>query len=205
MATDEDIWLLLLLGAFVLTRKQIDWGTGWVFPIPDLKTSDGRVYRGMVSDGWGTPRHLPGGGITEHRGADVMYRRASVNDRPEYKPGTHDGTRGYFAPRFTPVLAARDGKVWSVNKTPRGYAIVLDHGKPWATFYQHLESVFRVKGATVRAGDIIGVMGYDPLDPAQLRHLHFEAWHGGAEESAVDVAPQMDTWARSSYVWTPKP
>ena len=139
-----------------------------------------------------------------------MYRRKSIADRPEYRAGTSDGSTMYFAPPNTPILAAKDGRVWSVQKTPRGWAVVIDHGKPWATFYQHLERVDLEPHAhgksqsgiatTVKAGDMIGTMGFDPLDSAKLRHLHFAPWYEGHGDSAVvDPAGEIANWRREQW------
>jgi len=158
----------------------------------------GATYRGVVTDGWGTKR---GNGI--HRGADIMYRRLTRTDRPEYAPGSTAGTPLFFAPQHSLILSARDGTVWSVKVTPRGVAIIIDHGKPWSTFYTHLEYATVTPGQVVRAGDVIGGMGFDPLDKQRLRHLHFEAHYGGSFESAVDVAAVMEQWKHDQRTWKP--
>jgi murein DD-endopeptidase MepM/ murein hydrolase activator NlpD len=99
-----------------------------------------------------------------------------------------------------PVLAVRDAKVWSAGMTPRGYSVVLDHGPPWASYYTHLSEMFvqptqrGQSGQRVRAGDVIGHVGADPLDGDGLMHLHFELWYRGAREAAIDPAPLMATW-----------
>jgi murein DD-endopeptidase MepM/ murein hydrolase activator NlpD len=130
-----------------------------------------------------------------------MYpRRDAADQRDLYPPRTKHGARNHFMPDAIAVLAVRDGLVWSAGKTPRGYAVVLDHGPPWASFYQHLSEMFvqptqRGKsGQRVRAGDVIGHVGADPLDAEGLMHLHFELWYRGAHESAIDPEPLMTTW-----------
>lgn len=91
-----------------------------------------------------------------------------------------------------PIVAARDGTVWSVGETERGHSVVLDHGPPWATFYQHLKTVAVEKGQTVKAGDVIGTMGHDPTDAQLITHLHFATWYKGAGNAAsVDPAPML--------------
>jgi murein DD-endopeptidase MepM/ murein hydrolase activator NlpD len=203
--------MLFFLGlAFLALRRRIEWPKeGWLWPVPGLKSYDGELYDAVISDGVGTAR--PGG--QEHRGVDILYQRKGRTDRPEYKPGTSDGTSGFFAPRNTPIIAARGGIVWSVSNTPRGWSVVLDHGKPWATYYTHLESSslpehrngVSVSGkvTAIKAGDIVGYMGADPMDPSHLRHLHFAVWNGGGEESAVDPEDAMRTWPRAPWRQTP--
>ena len=108
---------------------------------------------------------------------------------------------GYNAPVGTPVVAAKDGRVWSTGRTARGWNVVLDHGTPFATFYQHLERVDVERAAVVKAGDMLGLMGADPTDPGGLRHLHFETWWRGASENSVDPAPMLAGARR--VLWTP--
>jgi murein DD-endopeptidase MepM/ murein hydrolase activator NlpD len=206
---DETTMVLMLLGLAALSlRRTVEWGTGWVWPVPGLRTHDGVLYDAVISDGVGTPR-----GAGEHRGVDVMFRRRTKGDRPEYRAGTTDGSAMHFAPPMTPIVAARDGTVWSSGNTPRGGTVVLDHGKPWATYYTHLARLAfpsHRDGHTatgnvthVKAGDIIGWMGHDPLDGAKLRHLHFAVWHGGGESAAVDPADAMRAWQRVPWRMEP--
>ncbi len=197
--------LALLVAAIAFLRRRIDWGTGWVWPVPNLLTKDGTLYLPVISDGVGSPR---GAGI--HRGVDIFYRRKTSTDRPEYKAGTSDGTPLFFNPPLVPVLAARDGVIWSAGNTPRGWSVVIDHGKPFATYYTHLAALAVAPHARgrnaltgqptrVKAGDVIGVMGFDPMDARKLRHLHFSVAHDGPPETAaVDPAPEMTSWPRVS-------
>lgn len=136
-----------------------------------------------------------GGGQAPHLGVDLMYRNAAP---PPI----------FTAPEGVPVLAARDGKLWSITKTPRGWAVVLDHGPPFATFYQHLESIAPAladakRGELVLAGTPLGIMGSDPTDGGHVRHLHFAVWYQGHGDSAsVDPSQAMATWRLVS--WTPQ-
>lgn len=214
MKGDEDMLVigLLVVGAATLGRKSVPWGppTSWVWPVPDA-TINGVIYPAVISDGWGTDR--PDGKI--HRGVDVMYRRRTPRDLSEYPNRTPEGTQMHVAPPHAPILAARDGVIWSVAKTPRGWTIVISHGKPFATYYTHLESaafpvhkdgvsVATGKPTKVRAGDYLGPMGWDPLDKSRTRHLHFAVWVGGAEESAVDPESAIVKWSRVPWRWNPK-
>lgn len=216
MADDDDVLPVIILGALFLmghraqpgaskTSERIPWGLGWTWPVPDLHMRDGQSYPATLSQEFRRPDHL---------GVDVMYRRRGVTDRPDFPAGTSDGTTQYFAPRGTPILAARDARVWSVISTPRGWEVVLDHGAPFATYYLHLDRVDlephaqgrTAKGgaaATIRAGDMFGTMGFDPLDAQKLRHLHFAVWYRGHGNAAsIDPADNMTTWKRETP-WTP--
>jgi murein DD-endopeptidase MepM/ murein hydrolase activator NlpD len=159
----------------------------WVWPVPSY-----RGRRPVISDGWGSARD---GGVRQHRGVDIMFKRAHREEFvADFPPGTPDGSKGYFVPPGTVTVAASDGRIWSAGWTPRGYAVVIDHGKPWATYYAHLASLQVAAGDGVRAGQPLGVIGADPLDSQKLRHLHFALWNGGAGESAIDPEPVMHGW-----------
>jgi len=114
----------------------------------------------------------------------------------EFKPGPHRGV-DIVGPQGARIIAARSGRVWSVGPTERGWSVVIDHGKPFATFYQHLESANVVRGQVVTAGQPIGVMGIDPTDRQQVRHLHFAVWfEGHGDNASVDPEAVMKTWSR---------
>lgn len=223
MRRSDDSWLWVALAALVVLMRGARkvpplaaWGggVGWQWPVPDLMlipaSGAQRLYRAVVTDPPGSAR--PDGRI--HDGCDILYARKGPGDLVRaYPPGSESGTKGSFAPRGTPIKAARAGLVWSVEKTARGWAVVLDHGKPWATFYQHMESVTlplvqRGKPASggepirVTMGQVIGAMGGDPIERTRLRHLHFEVWYQGtSSDSAVDPTSAMASWRRS--VWGP--
>lgn len=219
MRIDDEIIVLALLGGAVLMsneREAIAWGSGWHFPVPDLISNGGSRFPAIVTQEFKGPKHA---------GVDIMLSRRADNGViiSGFDPGqraadgiTRDVTASgrAFAPKGTPILAARDGLVWSVTKTVNGIMVVLDHGKPWATFYGHLETCHLQvtasgkSGQRVRAGDEIGTMGAglnrDPsrglVDGEHLRHLHFETWYKGAGNAAVDPSREMQTWERSRWL-----
>jgi murein DD-endopeptidase MepM/ murein hydrolase activator NlpD len=197
--------------AFLVLRRRASspeleqWGEGWVFPVPDLRleTDTGiTTYFAEASQEF----------KTEHHGLDVMYPRKGDADRARFPAGVVDqlGAKQharFFAPASTPIIAAKDGIVWSVATTPHGIAVVLDHGRPWATFYQHLATT-TLRNPTssgkpaqrVKAGEVIGTMGFSPLDGERLRHLHFETWFTGSGESVPqDPRPVLDRFARQTW------
>jgi len=196
---DDAVIAGLILLAMLSSRSQtIEWGGGWWWPVPDLKHADGSIDRAVVS------QEFRGGGAAPHYGVDVMYR----NRTP---PPT------FTAPAGTPILSARDGSLWSVQRTPRGWNVVVDHGPPFATFYQHLAEVEPdvlaglqgknvITGSGKRAfpingGRKIGTMGEDPTDAGHVRHLHFAVWYGGAgDRASVDPTGVMYAWRRSLWM-----
>ena len=167
--SDEILILAVLMLAFL---SGIEWGGGWVWPVPNAGAAVA-----LVTNPFRAPAHY---------GVDIMYR--SADGHPN-------------APVDTPILAARDGVVWTTGQTARGLNVVLDHGPPFATFYQHLVRVDVAKGQRVIAGQQIGVMGADPTDPEGLRHLHFAVWwKGSGDNHSVDPEPAMRAWRR--VAWT---
>lgn len=205
--------IMMLVALVVLLRRKVEWGSGWVWPVPSVSV-DKRTYRAVISqeshDG--------------HNGVDIMYRRLSPTDLVNvYRPGTADGNRRdpsrpgsgmNFAPPHTPIVAAKSGTVWQVTKSPRGWEVVISHGKPFATYYQHLESVALEphahgvntrtgKPTNVVAGQPIGYMGGDPTESTHLRHLHFEVWNGGDASHAVSPDDEMQSWPRVPWLYTP--
>jgi hypothetical protein len=169
----------------------------WVWPVT---TWQGRAP--VISDGFGSQR--PEG--RTHAGVDIMFKRAPTD---AFKPGTPNGSRMFVMPDALVAVAASDGVVWSAMPTPRGFAVVIDHGpRPFATFYTHLERLLvaptgpKQSRQVVRAGQPIGISGFDPLDPAKLKHLHFELWRGGPS-NAVDPATVMRGWEVLTAPTTP--
>jgi Peptidase family M23 len=168
----------------------------WVWPVP---TWQGR--RPVRSDGFGSPR--PGG--ARHEGVDVMFAREPGDAFPA---GSPNGSPHHVMPDNQVAVAASDGVVWSAGWTSRGFSVVVDHAPtaPVATYYTHLALLLVAptargrSGQRVRAGQPIGIIGADPLDPAHLKHLHFALWRGGPGD-AVDPAPLMDRW---EYVADPR-
>lgn len=191
---DDGLWLvggvILLVMSSTSESSVVNWGDGWVWPIPDVEetTSNGlRVLPATISQEFRRG---------SHSGVDLMYLDPDVR------------ARRFRVPVGTPVLAARAGRLWSVSRSPRGWQVVVDHGAPFATYYQHIEEVdpeiasaaTGKNGAQLAAGTRLGTVGFDPTDAARVRHLHFAVWVNGYGDSAsVDPAQAMKTWGRSSW------
>jgi hypothetical protein len=160
----------------------------WIWPV---QSWNGR--RPVVSSGFNSPRP----GLPRHGGVDIMFERLP-NDA--FKPGTPNGSKGNVMPDDIAVLAAADGMVWSAMQTPRGHAVVIEHSPlSIATFYAHLDKLSVAPTARaetkqrVRAGQMIGTVGFSPLDGEKLKHLHFEVWLGGPG-SRIDPELIMKAW-----------
>ena len=162
---------------------------GWIHPLPTLP--DGRAA--IISDGFSAEKTAD---HRQHLGVDVMYRR--LPHEPAELPR---GTKLFYMPANTPVLAAFGGRIWNASVTDYGHSITIDHGNapdigPAVTFYQHMASFARPwkKGDVVRAGDELGIVG-GSLTGYTLHHLHFELWLP-TRDKVVDPAPYMAKWAR---------
>ena len=188
------------LAAYLWTRQRAHTSTAkplpvstpltgrWVWPVASW---NGRSP--VISDGFGSPR--PGG--ARHGGVDVMFARLPGD---ALRAATPNGSKHHVMPDDIAVLAAADGVVWSAMKTPRGHAVVIDHAPhKVATFYAHLDTLLvtptsrGVSKQRVRAGQVIGTVGFSPLDSQKLKHLHFELWQGGPT-NVIDPAPVMRDW-----------
>lgn len=114
-----------------------------------------------ITSGFGPRNTGITGASTFHQGVDI---------------GT-DKSKPYTATDGGPVTAALPGTVVSnYYNNARGWVILIDHGtingKNVKTLYQHLKQAGTAKGAKVKDGDQIGIMGNTGVS-AQL-HLHFE-------------------------------
>jgi murein DD-endopeptidase MepM/ murein hydrolase activator NlpD len=150
----------------------------------------------VISDGFGSPRPE-----MRHMGVDLMFARIA-SDR--FPVGSPNATKVFVMPDGWMAVAAGDGILWSSGYTPRGFAVVIDHGTV-STFYTHLDTLLvpQVKPPTkgtcpanvipIKAGQPLGVIGADPQDKQRLKHLHFELWRGGPQD-AIDPAPLMKSW-----------
>lgn len=89
--------------------------------------------------------------------------------------GYHNG-RDYAASFGTPVVAAADGIVGTVNSTNRwgsgwGFHVIINHGDGYETISAHLSKTAVSPGQHVHAGDVIGYVGSTGWSAGN--HLHF--------------------------------
>ncbi len=73
-----------------------------------------------------------------------------------------------------PVKAAANGIVIysQYEKSRFGNLVIIDHGDRWHTAYGHMSRIAAKKGASVRAGEVIGYVGATGI--ATTPELHFE-------------------------------
>lgn len=166
----------------------------WIWPMPRLGGRDP-----VISDGYGSPRD---GGARRHAGVDVMYKRPRQVTKAQAR--ADHGSTWFDCPIGVPVIAARAGKVWFAGRTERGFAVTLDHGNvphlgPATTFYQHLDTLALKptskvgrNAIAVEQGQILGTVGYSPIDSEQIRHLHFELRL--PTSGTPDIEARMANW-----------
>lgn len=112
-------------------------------------------------------------------------RLRSYNGSPfEY---FHSGI-DYCGGESTPILAAANGVVvFAGEKTVRGNATILSHGRGVYTGYWHQSRIDVQVGDVVQAGQTIGMVG--ATGRVTGPHLHFEVLVGGVQ---VDPADWLD-------------
>lgn len=94
------------------------------------------------------------------------------------KDGLHNDGINIRAPKGTPVRAAENGVVVYADKQLQGFGnlVLVRHADRWMTAYGHLERIDVVRGATVRRGQNVGLVGSSgSVDQPQL---HFEIRRG---------------------------
>lgn len=166
---------------------------GWVWPLPSWSG-----YKPEISDGPGNNKR--DGGTRSHNGVDIDYRRRR-GALPQFRVGTREASPSgvYFCPDGVAILAAREGVLWSATESERGLQVVIDHGKPYATYYQHLRKLFVPMAKRgdhpirIRAGQPIGLVGNGHKPGSQpangFNHLHFEIWQDGGAKNWIDPTP----------------
>ena len=82
------------------------------------------------------------------------------------------------APRGTPIIATRSGKVTIATwNNSAGYYVKIDHGDGFASVYMHMTHYIVKKGESVKAGQTIGYVGSTGTSTGN--HLHFGIMYNG--------------------------
>ena len=169
---------------------------GWCWPLAIQK---GRCP--VISDGF---KAMATATTRQHLGCDVMYKRA-IKGTPALP-----GYTAWFDCVGAMVLAAFDGHVWDVHRLDEhGISLEIDHHSvpgvgPRVTVYRHLATCLVEKGQAVKAGQVLGIAGYDKTRAATAtpNHLHFEIWDTSRpkvsgnprEDFGLDPALVMGAW-----------
>jgi hypothetical protein len=170
--------------AFVL-GDELD-GDSWAFDAPETGDFVLRVQPELGGGGRyqltirvGAPWHFP---VADAGEEDIGSVFGDLRDGGRRE---HHGV-DIFAPRRTPVLAAADGRISSVDTTGVGGRVVWQreaNGRR-SIYYAHLDEALVQDGQQVRAGDTIGLVGNTGNARTTPPHLHFGAYRRGA----------MDPW-----------
>lgn len=105
----------------------------------------------------------------------------------------HTGT-DIPAPSGTPIYAAQDGIVTTVNRNKNassyGYYCIISHGSGYATLYAHQCQVPPLtEGQSVSKGQVIGYVGTTGRSTGN--HLHFELRVNGVRGDVLKLYPGM--------------
>lgn len=102
----------------------------------------------------------------------------------------HEGI-DIFGKFRTPVVAAADGYITNVGENNLGGKVVFlrPSGKDYTLYYAHLDSQIAREGESLKAGDMIGLMGNTGNAKYTPTHLHFGIYTFGG---AIDPLPFVD-------------
>jgi murein DD-endopeptidase MepM/ murein hydrolase activator NlpD len=110
---------------------------------------------------------------TGWRSSGFGYRTSPFTGRREFHQGLDIATRS-----GTPVIAPADGTVTFVGSNGAlGKTVTIDHGYGVVTRYGHLKKLLVKRGAEVKRGDTIGLVGNTGRSTAP--HLHYEVHLNG--------------------------
>ena len=143
------------------------------------KTPDGTPDNTNVLEPVSPVICLPANGsMLKGYSAELPVYSLTMND---YR--THAGV-DISAPVGSAVAAMCDGTVMDVWSDPMmGMCLRIDHGNGLMSIYKNLDAIFPseiVKGASVKAGQIVGSVGNTSLiELADADHLHFEVTLNG--------------------------
>jgi len=165
----------------------------WTFDSPDTATYVIRLQpefqeagRYQVTVRVGALWHFPvaGAGVDDIGGVFGDPRDGGRRD--------HHGV-DIFKPRGTPVLAASDGRVTSVDTTDMGGRVVWQReaGGNHAIYYAHLHEVLVQDGQQLQAGDTVGLVGNTGNARTTPTHLHFGAYRRGAVDPWNLIFPRI--------------
>ncbi len=138
----------------------------------------------MTSGNWYWP--LPG----RYKISSLFGSRIDpINGRRDNHTGTD-----IPAPSGTPIYAAQDGIVTTVNTnqyaSSYGFYCIISHGGGYATLYAHQCQVPAVsEGQTVKKGQVIGYVGTTGRSTGN--HLHYELRVNGVRGDVLKLYPGM--------------
>ena len=176
----------------LVSGERVENGS-WTFDSPDtawyvvrLQPEFKEAGRYQVTVGVGAPWHFPvaGAGVDDIGGVFGDSRDGGQRD--------HHGV-DIFKPRGTPVLAASDGLVRSVDTTNIGGRVVWQReaGGNHSIYYAHLHEILVREGQQLRAGDTVGLVGNTGNARTTPTHLHFGAYRRGPVDPWDLIFPRI--------------
>lgn len=117
---------------------------------------------------WSAPFTRPIG--TQYETTSPFGTRRSYDGGPV---DSYHAGQDFGAPEGVPILAPADGVVVLAEPlTVRGNAVIVNHGRGVYAGFWHLSEIQVVPGQTVKAGDVLGLVGNTGLSTGA--HLHWE-------------------------------
>jgi peptidoglycan LD-endopeptidase LytH len=139
--------------------------------------------------------------LAELRAQDLLIPVAGVDAsalQPSFQDVRAGGSRRHeaidiLAPRGTPVLAARDGRIVKLFTSAAGGLTIyqFDPEERYCYYYAHLDSYAPdlTDGQWVRRGEVLGYVGTTGNAPPSTPHLHFAIFKLGADKNWWDGEP----------------
>ena len=119
---------------------------------------------------WRLPFSRPIG--IEYETTSLFGTRRSY-DGGAYASGGYHAGQDFGAPEGVPILAPADGVVVLAEQLQvRGNAVIVDHGRGVYSGFWHMSRIGVAPGQSVRAGDVLGLVGNTGLSTGA--HLHWE-------------------------------
>ena len=107
----------------------------------------------------------------------------------------HEGV-DFTAPVGTEIYAAGNGVVVNAGRNFGGYGnrVIIDHGYTYTTLYAHMSKIMVRRGAKVKRGQVIGLVGNTGKSTAP--HLHYEIRKNGRAVNPIyffynDISPEQ--------------
>ncbi len=121
----------------------------------------------------------------------IPVQGARITSRFGYRTHPITGKKGFHtgldlaAAEGTPISAVYYGKVTKTGEDDSwGKYVLVEHSDGFETFYCHLSEIYAEKGAVIRQGETVGLVGSTGMSTGP--HLHFEV-----RINNVRVDPEM--------------
>lgn len=129
----------------------------------------------------------------------LPVRNARITSRFGYRTHPITGKHGFHtgldlaAAEGTPVSAVFYGKVTKTGEDDSwGKYVLVEHSDGFETFYCHLSEIYAEKGAVIRQGETVGLVGSTGMSTGP--HLHFEVRING-----IRVDPEHLLYSGNNY------